>query len=307
MNALAETRLLIGFFLLIVFVTTSGLAHSLEAILKLARDGLVHALKFLNVTVFGHGIKLGDKIANGVVAIANPVIHELGRAAQASDAQVAKWFYGLASVAKQVFDAIEAVAMLTVSLTYWIVKGVVWPAIKDSFRAVKVTQINQAKVARDTRQHAVGAQAAQGRPLTARISHSVAAALRPAWQRIGALEHEVGVAIPNEVEWLRDRDRSLGRLYDQVFKKVKEQGKALTGIAAATLTAVALERLGASWIRCSRWKRLGRRVCGPWGSIIDDLLLGAFAFDVLVDPVEIARLADEAEALLLPVIEKVAG
>lgn len=284
-----EGRLLIGLFLLLVFAVTSGLAHALRGVLELARDGLKKALHFLNFTVFGKGVRLGDKLANGVTAIADPVIHALGVAAQASDAQVAKWFYGLARVLGEVFDAIEAVAMLTVSVAYFAAKGVYSAAVGAKIKHTEQTVAEQGKVVRDTRAKTAANTKAQGQPLSARISHTVAVAFRPLALRVARVEHATAVAIPGELEWLRERDRTLERAYESLRERIHGIGARTIGLASAAVTAVALSRLGASWIRCSNVKSIGRRLCGTDPRFLEDLLAGSLAIVGTISIVEFAR------------------
>ena len=252
-------------------------------------------------------LKLGDKIANGVDLIADPIISALGNAAQAADAQIAKWFYGMERTVKEIYDAIEATAMISVSLAYWAGKEIYHGAIGGKINVIQTVQRAQAKAQADTRARAHAATKAVGHPLDRRIAHQVGARTAPLEAEIASLQRAVAVELPHAQDLIRDQGQRLSKIYHDLFHRIRTFGLELTGIGAATVAAIAIERLGVSWIRCSRWKRLGKNICGPWGSIIDDLLLGAFAFEVLVDPVRIAELADEAESLLLPVIEKVAG
>ena len=267
-----EYRLLVGLFAITGFIVQSALAHTLHALLQQAKDDLHDALKFLNVHVSFVHLKLGDKIANGVDLIADPIISALGNAAQAADAQIAKWFYGMERTVKEIYDAIEATAMITVSLAYWAGKEIYHGAIGGKINVIQTVQRAQAKAQADTRARANAATRAVGHPLDRRIAHQVGARTAPLQAEINALHRATAVTLPGEISWLRDRTGQLEHGYEAVRTRIRELGKATVGITGAAITAVALERLGVSWIRCSRWKRLGKGICGPWGNGLDGLI-----------------------------------
>jgi hypothetical protein len=60
------------------------------------------------------------------------------------------------------------------------------------------------------------------------------------------------------------------------------------------LLAKALEKMGASWIRCSNVKRFGRRLCGMDAGALDALLAGTV---ILASALSIRELAREVLAV----------
>ncbi len=69
---------------------------------------------------------------------------------------------------------------------------------------------------------------------------------------------------------------------------------------------VALSAIGASWIRCRNWNRIGKHVCGLSSTLIEDLLGFSFALLAVIDPVAIAEAAIGVEDAAHGLIEKMA-
>lgn len=83
---------------------------------------------------------------------------------------------------------------------------------------------------------------------------------------------EATVDLPRDIAGLRARDLSLGRLYERLRKRLAKLDKLTVGTAFAGAVAIALSRLGAGWIRCSNWNRIGRTVCRSPFTDIEGLL-----------------------------------
>lgn len=79
-----------------------------------------------------------------------------------------------------------------------------------------------------------------------------------------------------------------------IRKRIGELEKTLAGTAVAGAVALALARLGVSWIRCNNWKRLGRGVCGLPSSVISDILGLITDVFILADICEVIKLTDDA-------------
>src|SRR6185437_17083086 len=70
--------------------------------------------------------------------------------------------------------------------------------------------------------------------------------------------------------------------------------------AFAGAVAVALQRLGGSWIRCGNWNRIGRSVCGLPLSLIEDLLAASIVSFAVVDMCEFASVAQDVAHAFVP-------
>ena len=86
------------------------------------------------------------------------------------------------------------------------------------------------------------------------------------------------------------------RRIGQLERKVTSQGRRLTKLekfagSAAVTAAVgaALASLGASWIRCRNWKRVGREVCGMDSDLLSSLLLDVAVLTVAFNIEEFAK------------------
>lgn len=119
------------------------------------------------------------------------------------------------------------------------------------------------------------------------------------------IAHKTAVAIPGQLsrEWdipkLRDQVKELENGALHTFKWIRSHPLSLATGAFAGAVAVALQRIGASWIRCANWKRIGRDVCAtPLGDIEGFLAiaLGAAAIADLRDLVKVAQGVEKVAA-----------
>lgn len=132
----------------------------------------------------------------------------------------------------------------------------------------------------------------------------------------------VAVAIPGLIahdlpyfEWLRKHLKALerviaggaagalGGLLDLpkdlvgIRKRLARLEKLGIGGLAAGAVAAALAALGASWIRCNNWKRLGRAGCQLDSTLITELLGLGLTATVVVEFREIVKLAQSVETV----------
>ncbi len=271
-----EGRLLIGLLLLLVFCLAAAAAHSIKWVLDEMTDFLADAM---SVLPFG----LGRKLARAVVGLARPLSQVLGRAAAASDAQVGKWYHGLAAVAVEVFDALEAVGMLLVSISYWAASKaatvVLGKQIHYTYTTVATARKQLAQARRDVRI----AKQAIAHPGVGAIGHAIRVASGRVAARVARLEHTVGIALPHEIGALRRRTRTVEDTLARMWSRVKGVERATTGLLAAALVATALGRLGGGWIRCRNWQRLGREVCRTPSGWLDGMIALLVAEEAIRD------------------------
>jgi hypothetical protein len=120
------------------------------------------------------------------------------------------------------------------------------------------------------------------------------------------LQHEVSVTLPRDIAGLRARDKSLERAYSRLWKQIRRLDKITAGTLFAGAVAIALGRLGAGWVRCGNWNRIGRTVCRtPFGDI-EGLLALLATGAVIADFRELVKLAQSVEHGAAVVIQDIA-
>jgi hypothetical protein len=117
--------------------------------------------------------------------------------------------------------------------------------------------------------------------------------------KLGRLERELDHVIDHDIAGLRARDRAITDELTKVWHRVKALDR-VAGVGVLTgVVALALARLGGSWIRCSNWRRIGRSVCGLPLGLIEELLgatILGFAVTDMCDFAEGAQLIARAIA-----------
>lgn len=123
--------------------------------------------------------------------------------------------------------------------------------------------------------------------------------------------HAGEAALDRVIEWdiprLRARERALARRVERLWKWSRAHARPVATAAFVGAVALALHRLGGSWIRCKNWRRIGKHVCGLPFNLIEDLLGLALAFGVLIDPEETAHLAVDAVDFVEPLVGRMLG
>lgn len=135
------------------------------------------------------------------------------------------------------------------------------------------------------------------------VKHTIGAAVLP---RIHAGEAALDHVIEWDIPRLRARSRAIERRLDRLWKWTRAHQKVLVTSAFVGAVAVALGRLGGSWIRCRNPRRVGKWLCGLPTHLIEDVLGLALAFLVVVDPVDIAKAAIKTEDLMHDLVVKIA-
>jgi hypothetical protein len=115
------------------------------------------------------------------------------------------------------------------------------------------------------------------------------------YPKVRALDHAIDVTIPRDIAGLRSRTKTIEGELGKLWDLLRKNEAALAATAFAGAVALALERLGSSWIRCRNWNRIGREVCStPFGDI--EGILGLLATGaVIADFRELVKLAQSVE------------
>lgn len=122
---------------------------------------------------------------------------------------------------------------------------------------------------------------------------------------IGRLNTREGI-ITKDIESLRERTKAIENGALKTFEWIRAHP--LSGVTAVFTgaVAVALNRMGFGFLRCRSWRNAGKRIDCGMGAILGDLLAIGFAYSVIVDPVAIAKAANEAEDVIDSLIRRIA-
>lgn len=258
---------------------------------------------------------LGGKAKRSLHAIERRLNEYLSDAAVGLEKSVASAWHALANAAEQTGAALVDVARTTADIAWYVTSKYSLPvlaykagkAVVDSRFVHRLVDTITDRVVRVVRviEHPRSGPIAAGVRWGTRAIDAEIDRLR-AWTRaqVTVLKHAATVALPGAIGQLRDRDRSLGRLFDRLAKRVKRHERLLGAGAMAAAVAYALARLGGTWIRCGNARKAGRVLCGMDASQLDDLLAGSL---IIVGAISIEQLARELEAVTPFVTEAVQG
>jgi len=212
---------------------------------------------------------IGKTVADGVTTIQRKLTGKLEEAVAGLDHRMALAWYKLASTAQRIGHEIMANAQTLASLAV-LLGGI--PNFAD-WRAF-IKRIHSLIAWTET--HAIGAVHTLTRPLTANVS----ALSRWTRSQVKALRHSIAVTIPGEFAGLRHRTRKVEDAVERDWTMLKRHER-LLGIGALTgVVAIALSRLGASWVRCSSARSFfNKRGCNAWNEI-DSLLAAAVLIEL---------------------------
>ena len=116
------------------------------------------------------------------------------------------------------------------------------------------------------------------------------------WARaqIHALAVAVPLPVPGGLPGLRESLRGLERRYEALRKQVAEHKVGIgTGALAAAVT-LALTKIGAGWMRCTKVRRVGRNVCRMDGNLLDAMLLDTL---LIASSLSVVQFAKELQAV----------
>ena len=120
--------------------------------------------------------------------------------------------------------------------------------------------------------------------------------------RIRGLERELHRTVEHDIASLRARDRALAREYDHLYRWLRSHPWTIVTDAFVGAVAIALTRLGLSWIRCPSLGRLGKRFgCAPW-QLLEDLLAASLTAFAVADLCTFANVAMDTARLLRPAL-----
>lgn len=228
---------------------------------------------------------LGSKAQGPLHAIEQKLTSELGAAAHGLDVRVGHAWHELAALTRWVGREIVGLAN-TIDQVARAVAAAVNPATLQRYVHALIARIEHE------------AARAKGQVVTATraVTHTLAGFESWTQGRIRALAHTVDVALPREIAGLRKRTRAAELDAARAWKWIRAHQRDFTSLGAAAIVAAALARLGASWIRCRNWNRIGKQVCATDPSLIEDLLAGVLVLAGTFSIVEFARDAQAVES-----------
>jgi hypothetical protein len=90
--------------------------------------------------------------------------------------------------------------------------------------------------------------------------------------------------------------------FPNIWRRLRALERKLAPAAVTALVVAALARMGLSWIRCNKTKRVGKAICGLDESLVDKFLLDALAIFGVLSIVEFAEglvaIEDEAVGIM---------
>lgn len=271
-------------------------APALEALpILLALSGLIFALGLIKlVHGFVHAVFWGVEKGVGWIPFAKKVVgvpihkieqritHWLGEAEQSIDNYIGWCFHNMSALVKQAAREIVGLAH-----DLWLV-GAVIPTLVG---AVAMRHfVNALLHPIRTAQHIIDGLLHVARVEVRKIEHAVAQGVYP---RIGGIEAEMERVIEIDLPALRAKYRADAEKLARLWKWIRAHQRTVATGAFVAATAVAVRRLDMNWVRCKNWRRIGKAVCGLPLSLIEDVLALGLAFEAVLDPLEVAEIANE--------------
>lgn len=247
---------------------------------------LTQLLNWFLVATLGQIPLLGNLIAAPADRVLQAVSNYMGQAAAGVEGYIGQCFHIMARLTEWVGSEIAGVGLLAAATAERLAQ--------DSVRIVEHDVIHTATTQTvrivDHTVHDV-------HEIERVADSSTTAAVGALAGRVGALEGEWHDAIEPTLEALRERAHELEAGYTRAWELLRAHERAL-GIGAVTAAvAVALEQMGASWIRCEGAGAAGRALCGLGPKLIEDLIEGVIGVAALLELCPLTGLlVDAAEA-----------
>jgi uncharacterized protein YejL (UPF0352 family) len=124
--------------------------------------------------------------------------------------------------------------------------------------------------------------------------------------RIRSLERRFGRVIGRDLDVIRAREAGLEHGAIRTWKWIRAHPNALASTVFAGAVAWALARLGAGWVRCGNWRKIGRGVCAAPTGEIDALIALLAAGATVASFRELVKLGQQVERGVAEVLQEVA-
>jgi hypothetical protein len=283
-----------------------GLAEALAVLGKLvvvlfalgciyAVDHFVRAL-FSTVSATVGWIPFAGRVVRAPIhKIEQKVVDSLGRAEQSLDSYIAHSWHQLAKLVRMLGREAEGLAHDYLAVVRFLDR--LWgpKAIMAVLRAVLHPIRALQRVEHAALRRLYGAEAW----LRQRVVQGVL-------PRIGRIEHELDHVVEHDIAKLRARTRTLEQEALREYRWLRSKPWLVVSAAFVGAVAIALRRLGLGWLRCRNVRAAGKAICGLPVGLLEELLTLAFGFLVVVDPVDIGKLAIKSEDLMHDFVVKIA-
>jgi len=269
------------------FIVAWGLVTLIDAIVRM----LFGVITFVVRRIPFAGLLLDRTIHTAERIITN----QLGKAEQKFDQHIAESWHTLGRVVRHVGRELEWLAYTIFLASAWIVEKV------DGKTAHAIAHRLTVPLHVGVASLRAGQRWARGRAqaLETKLEHNI-------YPRLRAAELAIEHVLEPEYESLRERAKALEHGLANLQRWIRGQAKTVASLGFIAAVAFALARLGGGWIRCSRWNKIGKKVCGNDLSFLEDLLGLSLALLAVVDPVAIAKTAIVTEDAADSIIRKIA-
>lgn len=284
------------------------------ALVLLARQ-IVSAFFQVGETLVGWVPWLGGKAKKSLHVIEQRLVFFLSGVIVGLEGQVAQSWHRLArlteDLARSTWHAAQAAGHVWWYVTSKyslpaIVARLEWAALKSARNGI-VNGLTSTRVVRITREIT--------HPLTGRIGGAIQTRTKVIEAEIGRLAHIVlprlqayGEAIdrwiPRDLADLRARIHAGERRVGNLLERIRANERSIAGLGAVALVTAVLAKVGASWVRCGNWRRIGRAGCRMDTSQLDLLLAGTIA---IVGTISIEELTRGLQSVTDEVADAVAG
>lgn len=245
------------------------------ALVQLA-EAIVHGL----FTVVG-GITAWIPVVNRLVQkplhdVEKKLSDALGSVEQPLDRAAGRWFSSLAKLVEWIGQEIRRHANLIWLLSTVLVGPEITRLIRDALRAVR---------------HEIAALKATTHTITRTVTHTIVRQVvrveHTVTTRVKSASAVVTHAVTVDIPWLRARDKALSEEYEALRKRIASLARAVPTAAVGALALAMLAKIGAGWLRCSNWRKIGSAGCRLPLHWLEDLLALAVDFVVLTEICEI--------------------
>ena len=279
---------LAGLFIIAACFFAIGACKLIDAVMSMLYEFIRHTVGRIPI--------LGRIVVAKSHQLEQIISHYLGAAEHRLDGYVAWTWHNMARMVTLIGHEIEGLAVeswnLAQRMKHFVRRGEVTQQIAHATRPLrahdKALDRDVARGRAGTK--AAGAQAAHAAH-GAHVAQAQAATVGVRWWRL---------RITRRVAGMEAALAALGHY-------VRGRGRVLTTGAFIGAAAWALTKLGAGWIRCNNWRRIGRKVCGLPTDLISDLLSLSLAAELVIDPEAVAEVAlsvtDEFEAFIERIAE----
>ncbi len=284
--------------LVLAFIVCYGFLFAYRGTLK---PLLLGAAALFNFRVGAGPVSLGRPmaaIARWITWVAEEIDYGLAQAVLATEKGTIKLWHGLAAQARFLGNLLGDLAETIEGKWRWFLLA--FPPAALAWAAVHAAQQLPAlwKAVHATGAHVVNVTTKVVKQTT-QVTHVTKVYVsKTVHQAIAATAGAVTAPLP----WTMERINWVGRTARQARAEARRLAKLLEAGAFAGAVAVALGRLGASWIRCPSLQKIGKKHgCAPW-RFLEHLIEPALDVLVFVDICVVASLIRRAATAARPVL-----